>query len=224
MIFIENVEVTGFRPAIRGMRRSYKSYGKADSYIAEDGMFVLGPNDEELLGKLNTRPASHSKLNRAIHISCDITAPLYFWKQFDTYKIGTVSLSESTMHNVMDKEFELSDFSYEKIFDPIDAEFPINMNAFETYIAHLNLIRQQYLNARTDAEKHAYWYTIIQMLPESYNQTRTIELNYQVAKDIKRDRSGHKLEGEWAEFICWLDTLPYFDIFTKNLRNRYRGE
>lgn len=205
MIKIENVQVFGWRGAILGMRNSYKSRDKSDSF-SEYGTFNgLGEKDLALATKLIKLGGSEAKFRRMIHVQADVTAPLYWWKQFDTYKVGTVSLSESTMHSIIDKEFSIDDFSHADsgIISPYAGILLISI------VNTLNELREHYLIEENETFKKMYWTDIIQVLPESYNQMRTIDLNYEVLAHIVKDRLAHKL-GEWQDFcLMMLKECPY---------------
>lgn len=225
MIKIENTEVFGWEAAIRGMRNPMNSWDKSDSeYVPEydEGgwaidVFEIGENDLKLMKNLSKAGTDHSKFLRMINVTCDITAPLYWWKECDTYKVGTVANSCSTMHKIHAKEFTLDDFSYEHLFNEAENSY-FGRNAFSSLIAELNKARELYLEAkikpmkeeskRADSMKK-YWWQMIQLLPSSYNQKRTVQLNYQVLKNMYHARKNHKLD-EWQEFCRWCETLPYF--------------
>lgn len=205
MIKFEKTDVHGFEAAIRGMRNSWDSWDKSDSHGCYTACgtpceypmsYCIGKNDLELMQKLVRSGSDHSKFMRMIDVSVDITAPLYWWKQFDQYRIGVTTNSTSTMHCVADKEFELDDFSHEHLFDGDDV--------LKTVIGFLNHYRNEYLKTK---DKRCWW-QIIQMLPSSYNQKRTVHLNYQVLRDIYFPRRIHKLD-EWREFGKWTEELPY---------------
>lgn len=233
MIKFENTEVFGWEAAIRGMRNPLNSWDKSDSdwddyphernavqYNGEYGLYI-GDNDLELMQRLRNAGTDHRKYLRMIVVYVDITAPLYWWKEFDTYKVGTVANSCSTMHKIADKEFELEDFSHDHLTDVYclsNANNPIN--ALEHTIECLNFYRELF-NERKDKK---YWWQMIQLLPSSYNQKRTVLLNYEVLNNIYKSRKNHKID-EWSwhqgiidggktnkEFIgfCdWIETLPY---------------
>ena len=228
MIKIENTEVFGWEAAIRGMRNPMNSWHLSDSYwgLLEDEspinpsdeiFFFVGENDLKLMRNLAKAGSDHAKYLRMINVTVDITAPLYWWKEFDTYKVGTVANSCSTMHKIHDKEFELDDFSHEHLisdwigdnvesfaFDGIGN--PIApMDVLNIIIHSLNVNREAFL--KTKDKK--YWWQMIQLLPSSYNQKRTVQLNYQVLLNMYRARKNHKLD-EWREFCKWIETLPYF--------------
>ena len=211
MIKIENIMQAGFKPAIRGMRNSWNSWDKSDSLVGQidwgdhnNGEAIyeygIGPNDLELMKKLVKAGAEHRKFMRMIIVWCDITAPLYWWKQMDTYKIGTTANSCSTMHTIHDKPFEADDFSFEHVRSRDANEI----------VSRLNKIRMEFMKTK-DKE---YWNAIIQLLPESYNQRRTVCLNYEVLYTIYHQRKGHKL-GEWHEFCTFIKMLPYMEEFLK---------
>ena len=196
MIKIENVEVYGWESAIRGMRNPMNSWSKSDSNVE------IGKNDLELMKKLVGAGMDHSKFMRMINVTLDITAPLYFWKEFDTYKVGTVRNSCSTMHKIHDKAFELSDFSHEHL-----TEF--SSRCLNNTVGVLNEYRQEYLRTKDKT----YWWQLIQLLPSSYNQRATVQLNYAVLRNMYYSRRNHKLD-EWVEFCKWVKTLPYSELIT----------
>lgn len=212
MLNIEKTDVYGWEAAIRGMRNPLNSWDKSDSefgqYQWEIGYFKLGENDYALMQKLAKAGSSHAKYRRMINVTVDITAPLYWWKEFDTYKVGTVANSCSTMHKIHAKEFTLDDFSHEKCEGSIQLTF-----AFEGLIKVLNKLREQYNNT---GDKLA-WYQMIQLLPTSYNQKRTLQLNYEVLAGMYHDRKNHKLD-EWHTFCDWVQTLPYSDLITGEVK------
>ena len=197
MIDIKNTDVFGFESAIRGMRNPLNSWAKSDSGW-EDGNYVIGSNDLKLMKSLSKAGTDHSKFLRMINVTCDITAPLYWWKEFDTYKVGTVANSCSTMHTIHKKEFEMSDFSREHLLTG-------SMFMLHRFVDLLNEARAEYLKTKDKV----YWWQMIQLLPSSYNQKRTVQLNYQVLKNMYFARKNHKLD-EWREFCEWCETLPYF--------------
>ena len=208
MIKLENYETLGWEQAIRGARNPMNSWAKMDSVFTRsvvDGKiesFRLGPNDYKLLMKLSKAGSDHGKYLRMIAVYVDITAPLYWWKEFDTYKVGTVANSCSTMHKIHAKEFVWSDFSTEHLFDKA------MRNMWDT-IHILNAYREAFIETK---DKN-YWWQMIQLLPSSYNQKRTVMLNYEVLKNIYRARKGHKLD-EWISFCEWIKTLPYSELIT----------
>lgn len=213
MIKIENIEVTGWEAAIRGMRNPMNSWDKSDSYFdSEIGSYIpkdnyivnvdtdtwyIGEEDRKLMHKLAKAGNEHAKFRRMLNVTMDITAPLYFWKEFDTYKVGTVSNSCSTMHKIHEKEFIKEDFSYENVLSDVDA--------CNYIIGRLNYARDKYL----ETKDKRYWYSMIQLLPSSYNQRRTVQLNYEVLSRIYHQRKNHKLD-EWRGFCNYiLKNLPY---------------
>ena len=208
MIKIEHPEVYGWEAAIHGMRNPMNSHDKSDSYWAhiEDPVteqtakfqFFVGENDLALMKKLAHAGNDHGKFLRMITVTADITAPLYWWKEYDTYKVGTVANSTSTMHKIHSKEFTLDDFSHERLSDIATA-------CLEDTIAQLNYSRKEFNSTgRIEA-----WDDMIQLLPSSYNQKRTVQLNYQVLKTMYHARKSHKLD-EWRKFCEWSESLPYF--------------
>lgn len=200
MIKIENTEVYGFCAAIRGMRNPYNSWKESDSRY-ENGEYIIGAKDKALMAKLVRAGTDHSKFMRFINVTCDITAPLYWWKEYDTYKVGTVRNSCSTMHTIMNKEFELDDFSCENS-ECVSLEF-------DSHISLLNWLKAKY----TETKDKSYWYTVIQMLPESYNQMSTVQMNYAVLRSMYHARKNHKLD-EWKQFCEWCETLPQSWLIT----------
>lgn len=232
MLKIENVDVIGWEAAIRGMRNPMNSWEKSDSSFwppidittsrdIDSGHYpkyskpetYIGPNDLDLMNRLRNSGTDHRKFMRMITVYLDITAPLYWWKEFDTYKVGTVANSCSTMHKIADKAFTLDDFSHEHLFHNVnDAEIWLNIdfpNVLENVIFYLNKARELYL--KTKDKK--YWWQMIQLLPSSYNQRRTIMLNYEVLTNIYKSRRNHKLD-EWHTFCDWIETLPYSELIT----------
>lgn len=248
MIKIEHTEVLGWGHAIRGMRNPMNSWEKSDSTTCniwcvdcptdlgseickkvnnddQFGSHVIGPNDLDLMLKLSKVGTDHSKFRRMITVYVDLTAPLYWWKEFDTYKVGTVTNSCSTMHKIAEKEFTLEDFSYEHLlphkilvdynkdcfvdtYDNSIVYFPLEL--LEEYIIDmLNRARKLYL----ETGDKTYWWQMIQLLPSSYNQKRTVMLNYEVLANIYKSRKDHKLD-EWRELCKWIEGLPYSEIIT----------
>ena len=237
MIKFEKTEVIGWEAAIRGMRNPKNSWEMSDSghcqrdllrdcttcihkstdYPACFSGFDLGPNDHYLMMKLCNAGTDHRKFMRMITVYADITAPLYWWKEFDTYKVGTVANSCSTMHKIADKEFTLDDFSHEHLTHR-------SLENFEDTIEILNMYRDLYLNGGedyfTDVDDEDYepkdkkmWWQMIQMLPSSYNQKRTVMMNYEVLANIYKSRKDHKLD-EWRGFCIWIQKLPYSELIT----------
>lgn len=197
MIKIENTNVCGWKAAIRGMRNPMNSWDKSDSYH-EDDAFVLGNADLDLMKKLIKAGTDHSKFMRMIDVSCDIIAPLYWWKEFDTYKVGTVRNSCSTMHTIHKKPFVIDDFSHEHC--PAFLYGAMEM---------LNVWRNLYIE--TNDKK--YWFAMIQLLPSSYNQQATVQLNYAVLRNMYYSRKNHKLD-EWRVFCEWSESLPHSELIT----------
>ena len=215
MIKIDAFEIWGFEAAIRGMRNSFNSWDKSDSNFSR-AIPVIGEADLKLMENLSSGGSSHAKFRRFIKVSLDITAPLYWWKEFDTYKVGTVANSCSTMHTIADKPFELNDFSWDQLLNTgcdlfelkwgTDCSTMVQPQHFliEYIIPVLNVCREKYLETRDKR----FWWQMIQLLPSSYNQKRTVLLNYEVLHSIYKDRRHHKL-GEWQQFCDWIETLPY---------------
>ena len=208
MIKIEKTEVVGWEHAIRGMRNPMNSWAKSDSELYGGG-YCVGPNDLDLMKRLVRAGTDHRKFMRMIVVYCDITAPLYWWKEFDTYKVGTVANSCSTMHTIHKKEFTLDDFSYEHILDKTFTGEVIPMVLLEATIKCLNENRAHYLSTKDKK----YWWQMIQLLPSSYNQKRTVMLNYEVLANMYKSRKNHKLD-EWREFCEWMKELPYSELIT----------
>lgn len=221
MLKIENTEVMGWEHAIRGMRNPKNSWEKSDSnwrYIApaqrenhilascsDDSEFWIGPNDADLMNRLRNAGTDHRKFMRMITVYFDITAPLYWWKEFDTYKVGTVANSCSTMHKIADKKFTLDDFSHEHLQDD-------SVAVLESVIHILNIHREWFNNKVLDDPKIDWW-QMIQLLPSSYNQKRTVMLNYEVLVNIYKSRRNHKLD-EWHTLCDWIESLPYSELIT----------
>ena len=213
MIKVENIDVWGIEHAIRGMRNPMNSWDKSDSKWCYDReittygdnvdltvyAYEVGPNDLDLMKRLYKAGTEHRKYLRQIFVSMDITAPLYWWKEFDTYKVGTVANSCSTMHKIAAKEFELDDFSHEHLHDMF-------IYQLKDTIIVLNNARNKYL----DTEDKDYWWQLIQLLPSSYNQKRTITMNYENVITMIKQRTGHKLD-EWRDFVNKLIELPYIE-------------
>lgn len=216
MLKLENTEVVGWEHAIRGMRNPKNSWGKIDSKFTEHTLEEwphntvktlddIGPNDHKLMMNLADGGPVHAKYRRMIVVYVDITAPLYWWKEFDTYKVGTVANSCSTMHKIHAKEFTLDDFSFEKV-DPWYREQLVGL------VRSLNQERDHYNNSGiSEKQRRQAWYTMIQMLPSSYNQKRTVMLNYEVLANIYQHRRNHKLD-EWHTFCDWIEELPYSEL------------
>lgn len=232
----------GWEHAIRGMRNPMNSWEKSDSryngvrylkycdnepecFYTEEGepyvndQVIIGPNDQDLMMRLAKSGTDHRKFMRMITVYVDITAPLYWWKEFDTYKVGTVSNSCSTMHKIHAKEFTIDDFSHEHLEGRA-------LNTLEEVVDDLNYYREYYLSMESQkvpyADKKAkeIWWQMIQLLPSSYNQRRTVMLNYEVLANIYRSRKNHKLD-EWHDFCHWIEGLPYSEIITGAKEKRY---
>ena len=223
MLKIENTEVMGWESAIRGMRNPMNSWEKSDSRFNllddcgdcthcnlrfdECHEQQIGPNDLDLMNRLRNAGTDHRKFMRMITVYLDITAPLYWWKEFDTYKVGTVANSCSTMHKIADKEFTLDDFSYEHLFDFCPNSDTDSMTVLRYTIRWLNCCREKYLKTKDKED----WWQMIQLLPSSYNQKRTVMLNYEVLANIYKSRRNHKLD-EWHTFCDWIESLPYSEL------------
>ena len=222
MIKIERTEVVGWESAIRGMRNPMNSWEKSDSFYTcshsgypcfdcidyngckRRAVYRIGSNDLDLMQRLVKAGSDHSKFMRMLIVFCDITAPLYWWKEYDTYKVGTVANSCSTMHKIHEKEFTRDDFSWEHLFDDDRGACGFYLDTLDCVIGALNDARTQY---RRTKDKR-YWWQMIQLLPTSYNQTRTVEVNYAVLRNMYHARKNHKLD-EWHTFCEWVETLPY---------------
>ena len=197
MIKVEEIAVMNFENAVRGARNPLNSWNRMDSYYDEDGNFVLGENDISLTTRLAKAGSDHRKFLRQIFVSMDITAPLYWWKEFDTYKVGTVANSTSTMHKIQAKEFSRDDFSCERMSDDCLA-------VLDTVIAYLEEQRLKFI----ETKDKAHWHNMIQLLPTSFNQTRTVTMNYEVLINIYYARKTHKL-AEWHTLCDEIEKLPY---------------
>ena len=214
MIRIENVETYGWEAAIRGMRNPKNSWSKSDSRLWEStNRFEIGESDLALMQTLANAGTDHGKFLRMITVTADITAPLYWFKEYDTYKVGTVANSCSTMHKIADKKFERDDFSHEHL-SCIDIGGGVGSpyRLLQQTIVMLNECRNLYLETK-DKE---YWWQMIQLLPSSYNQRRTVQLNYAVLRNMYHARKNHKLD-EWKDFCTWMETLPYSRLITGDL-------
>lgn len=225
MIRIENTGVYGFEAAIRGMRNPMNSWEKSDSFIrtcskgyldrlcdkncqdpycSGPNISGIGKNDLDLMIRLRNAGTDHRKFMRMITVTADITAPLYWYKEYDTYKVGTVANSCSTMHKIQAKEFTLDDFSHEYLNEK-------SLYMLNNTIQYLNAVREAFIETK---DKH-YWWQMIQLLPSSYNQRRTVMLNYEVLTNIYHARKNHKLD-EWHTFCDWIEELPYSELITNN--------
>lgn len=222
MLKVENTETCGWEAAIRGMRNPKNSWDKSDSewkYYGGDcykGVFVIGKNDLDLMMRLRNAGTDHRKYLRMITVYCDITAPLYWWKEFDTYKVGSVANSCSTMHKIHAKEFTLNDFSHEHLNSHAIEVLKKTIDELNNYRdfcvawegCGINLKKMYELSDRKDA-----WWQMIQLLPSSYNQKRTVELNYEVLANMYKSRKNHKLD-EWHTLCDWIKELPYPQLIT----------
>ena len=197
MIKLERTSVMNLENAMRGARNPMNSWGRMDSGYDEDGSYRLGPNDLDLAKRLRRAGSDHRKFIRQIFVSVDITAPLYWWKEYDTYKVGTVANSTSTMHKIHSKPFELEDFSHDHLTER-------GLLSLQRTIGDLEETRLRFVQDK----KKEDWYDMIQLLPTSYNQMRTCTLNYETLVNIYYARRNHKLE-EWHTFCRWIETLPY---------------
>lgn len=215
MIKIERTETSGWETAIRGMRNPLNSWDKSDSCFCPDEpacegncMVHIGPADLGLMKKLAAAGNDHGKFLRMILVTADLTAPLYWWKEYDTYKVGTVANSCSTMHKIQAKEFTLDDFSHEHLWDTARMQL-------EATIGVLNTFRDAFNHPAAEGQhKKDCWWQMIQLLPSSYNQKRTVLLNYAVLKNIYHSRKNHKLD-EWREFCRWIEGLPHSELITE---------
>ena len=197
MLTLKNTSVMNFENAIRGARNPMNSWGRMDSHTEPDGSFVFGPNDLDLAMRLAKAGSDHRKYLRMIFVSVDVTAPLYWWKEYDTYKVATVANSTSTMHKIHSKPFSMDDFSCDHMTDG-------TKKFMETIVAELENIRLSFKETKSKDD----WYDMIQLLPSSYNQMRTCTFNYETLINIYRARKNHKL-AEWHTFCDWIETLPY---------------
>ena len=226
MLTIDKTETYGWEAAIRGMRNPMNSWDKSDSehicescedpwggtgYILDTNMVDIGPNDLDLMKRLRNAGADHRKFMRMITVYVDITAPLYWWKEFDTYKVGTVANSCSTMHKIQAKEFTIDDFSHEHLISDCLLEYVINeLNIYRDIYNNYDKQTDEY---KFDFSKKDIWWQMIQLLPSSYNQKRTVMLNYEVLANIYKSRKSHKLD-EWHTFCDWIESLPYSSLIT----------
>ena len=197
MIKFERTSVMNFENAMRGARNPMNSWGRMDSSYNEDGDFVFGPNDLDLAKRLRMAGSDHRKFIRQIFVSVDITAPLYWWKEYDTYKVATVANSTSTMHKIHSKPFDIDDFSHDHLTKD-------SLEFMGVIIDRLESIRQKFVAEK----KKEDWYDLIQLLPSSYNQMRTCTMNYETLVNIYFARRNHKLQ-EWHTFCHWIESLPY---------------
>ena len=241
VIKIERTETYGWEAAVRGMRNPKNSWAKSDSHYCwepqyPDGgcfgcelnsdhncrvdKYIIGKNDLDLMKSLAAAGNDHGKFLRMITVTVDLTAPLYWWKEYDTYKVGTVANSCSTMHKIHDKQFTLADFSCDRMFDTdngwIESEdgtkYLSPLTFFEGIVHQLNVYREKYLATKDKV----WWEQMIQLLPTNYNQKRTVQVNYAVLKNMYHSRKNHKLD-EWREFCRWVEALPYSELITGTL-------
>ena len=197
MIKIEKTDVMNFENAIRGARNPMNSWDRTDSSYDAEGNYILGENDLGLAMRLAKAGTDHRKFMRMIFVSVDITAPLYWWKEFDTYKVGTVANSCSTMHKIHSKELTREDFSFDKLNDE-------SLKHMDNLLAYIEDVRQKYL----ETKDKALWYNLIQLLPSSFNQMRTVTMNYENLRNMYYARKTHKLD-EWHVYCDWIKSLPY---------------
>lgn len=198
MIDFNRVYVMNLENAIRGARNPMNSWARSDSYYDENGQYILGENDLSLAKRLrNAGTSDHRKYLRQVMLSVDITAPMYWWKEYDTYKVATVANSTSTMHKIHSKPFEIEDFSHDHLTEN-------GLKVLKGLVDEMEKIRLEYV----ETKDKALWYDLIQLLPSSYNQMRTCTLNYETLINIYKSRKHHKLE-EWRSFCGWIETLPY---------------
>ena len=237
MIKIENAEVFGWESAIRGMRNPMNSWDKSDSdfhhveqcsdcehygkschpHISDGGTCAhIGENDLKLMKRLVKAGTDHAKFMRMINVTCDIIAPLYWWKEADTYKVGTVRNSCSTMHKIQEKELTLDDFSHEHLLTEEETEWGniCPTITLECTISALNNFRKRFL----ETKDKKYWWQMIQLLPSSYNQRSTLQINYAVLRNMYHSRKSHKLD-EWRDFCKWIESLPYSELITDKEEN-----
>ena len=211
MIKLEKVSVMNFENAVRGARNPMNSWEKSDSYYDDDGNYILGENDYGLCMRLCKAGPDHRKFMRQIFVSVDITAPMYWWAEMDTYKVGTVRNSCSKMHKIHSKPIELSDFSIDDFYAYANDDYneiPLT-DMFDNIVHDCEWLRQQYL----ETQDKRYWKGLIQFLPASYNQLSTLTLNYETLTNIYHARKNHKLD-EWVEFCKWIEKLPYSELIT----------
>ena len=211
MLTIENAETFGWEAAIRGMRSPKNSWDKSDSWWSspdengtDEPMYIIGENDLKLMKTLAAAGQDHGKFLRMIHVQLDVTAPLYWHKEADQYKVGTVTDSCSTMHKIHAKEFDVNDFSHEHVEELTGDDYNMSYDFLLRTVDILNYYRKKFL----DTKDKRYWWQLIQLLPSSYNQRRTWDRNYAVLRNIYHARKGHRLD-EWKTLLDWIETLPY---------------
>ena len=207
MIKLKNTDVYGFEAAIRGMRNPWNSWEKSDSTINagfSGNSVIVGDNDLALMKKLVSAGTDHSKFMRMINVTCDITAPMFWWSEYDTYKVGTVRNSCSKMHTIHIKPFDIDDFTHEGC-----DKIPAAIDTLMYVVGECEHLRQLY----NDTEQKKYWRAIIELLPESFNMRATVQLNYTVLRNMYHARKNHPLD-EWRDFCQWIETLPYSELIT----------
>ena len=205
MIKIKNTDVYGFEAAIRGMRNPWNSWEKSDSVILPtENIIDVGKNDHALMKKLVSAGTDHSKFMRMIYVTCDITAPMFWWSEYDTYKVGTVRNSCSKMHTIHIKPFDIDDFTHEGC-----DKIPAAIDTLMYVVGECEHLRKLY----NDTEQKKYWRAIIELLPESFNMRATVQLNYAVLQNIYHSRRNHRLD-EWRDFCRWVESLPYSELIT----------
>ena len=207
MIKLKNTDVYGFEAAIRGMRNPWNSWDKSDSFELppeDDGAPWIGKNDLALMKNLVAAGTDHSKFMRMINVTCDITAPMFWWSEYDTYKVGTVRNSCSKMHTIHIKPFNIDDFTHEGC-----DKIPAAIDTLMYVVGECEHLRKLY----NDTEQKKYWRAIIELLPESFNMRATVQLNYAVLQNIYHSRRNHRLD-EWRDFCRWIETLPYSELIT----------
>ena len=207
MIKLERTSVMNMENAIRGARNPINSWARSDSFYDDQGRYVLGPNDLDLARRLRRAGSDHRKYLRQVFVSVDITAPMYWWKEYDTYKVATVANSTSTMHKIASKPFDIDDFSH-------DHMTPSTEKFMGEIVSELEAIRLRYLETKDKKD----WYDMIQLLPSSYHQMRTCSFNYETLINIYYARKDHKLD-EWHVFCDWIATLPYAQELIINAKN-----
>ena len=247
MIKLENTEVMGWEHAIRGMRNPMNSWEKSDSkechilneitdknksyrcegckneFVSRPNCVAIGPNDHSLMTRLRNAGTDHRKFMRMITVYVDIIAPLYWWSEYDTYKVGTVANSCSKMHKLLYKPFEMNDFSFDHLpgYKNDKYKYAETVNIFEVIarpiVDTLNELRDSWLMCEDESSKKTIWYSVLQLLPSSYNQKRTVMLNYEVLANIYKSRKNHKLD-EWIEFCKWIESLPYSELITGGIK------
>lgn len=205
MIKLKNTDVYGFEAAIRGMRNPWNSWDKSDSVILPtENIIDVGKNDHALMKKLVSAGTDHSKFMRMVNVTCDITAPMFWWSEYDTYKVGTVRNSCSKMHTIHIKPFDIDDFTHEGC-----DKIPAAIDTLMYVVGECEHLRKLY----NDTEQKKYWRAIIELLPESFNMRATVQLNYAVLRNMYHSRKNHRLD-EWRDFCRWIESLPYSELIT----------